>query len=139
MSTANMRWTANMYEYAIDVWGKELPHVIMLSKQSCLGYNGTIMHGELAQLVTAMRNRAFEPEEKAIDNNQEFKDDQEEQKARFPEGKNSSHVFAFEQRFPVRSLLKSFTESLTETFVGSDGICGWSPAWPYFLRLHGRP
>lgn len=97
------------------------------------------MHCEQAQLVTAMRNRAFEPEEKPIDDDYEFKDEEEEQKARFPEGKNSSRVFLCEKRFPVRTLLTSLNESPTETFLGSDGVCGWSTAWPHFLRLHGRP
>ncbi|CRG85498.1 hypothetical protein PISL3812_02552 [Talaromyces islandicus] len=101
VSTASMRWAADMYEYAVDLWEKELPHVIMLSRQSRIGGNNTIMHGELAQLVTAMRNRAFEPEEKRFDDDHEFEDYEEEQKARFPEDGNSPYVFPFEQRFPV--------------------------------------
>jgi hypothetical protein len=103
-----------MYEYAVDLWGKELPHVIMLSQQSQIGENNTIMLGELVQLVTAMRNRAFEPEEKRFDDDHDFEDYEEEQKARFPEDGTLPYVFSSEQRFPVRSLLKYCNTSLTD-------------------------
>jgi hypothetical protein len=92
-----------MYEHNMDVWEKEPPHVIVLSKQSQTGTDNSIMYGELAQLVTIMRNRACQPEEVLIDEDQTFEDEQEEQDARWPV--RSKYVFRLEQRFPVRSLL----------------------------------
>lgn len=98
-----MQWSANLYEHNMGIWKEELPHVIVLSSQSQIGTDDSIMYGELAQLVTIMRNRAYEPEEVLIDEDQEFQDEQEEQDARWPV--LSKYVFPLEQRFPVRELL----------------------------------
>jgi hypothetical protein len=99
MRTRDSRWGGNIYEYDIDFWGMQHPHVIFLSHQSDIGHEKSIMHGELAQLITAMRNRAHEPEMMEVGEDEVFETYEAEQEALFPEG--PPFVFNYEQRFPV--------------------------------------
>ncbi|QKX64284.1 uncharacterized protein TRUGW13939_11457 [Talaromyces rugulosus] len=92
-------WKTNIYEYDIGFWGEQHPHIILCSQQSEVGHENCIMHGELAQLITAMRNRAHEPEMMESGENGDFEDEEDENEALFPEG--SPLVFQYEQRFPV--------------------------------------
>ncbi|CRG83186.1 hypothetical protein PISL3812_00536 [Talaromyces islandicus] len=99
MTTGNMNWEADIYEYDIDFWGEQHPHVILLSYHSDIGHENSIMHGELAQLVTAARNRAHEPEMVEVSEDELYENDEAEMETLFPEG--SPLVFQYEQRFPV--------------------------------------
>lgn len=67
------------------------PHIVMLSQQETSGRNGSILYGELIQLIAAMRSRAhqrvmIEPD-----------DENEEPQPRSP----PEYYFKYEQRFPV--------------------------------------
>ncbi|KAL4919837.1 hypothetical protein BDW62DRAFT_199557 [Aspergillus aurantiobrunneus] len=63
-STVYNRWDTEVYEY--DMEGKRdlqssHPHTILVSTQSSNGKDQTIFQGELAAIVTAMRNRSRQP------------------------------------------------------------------------------
>lgn len=67
------------------------PHIIMLSTQYVSGQDGSILYGELVQLITAMRNRAHQH----VMN--EDVEEWEDPKPRKP----PEYYFKYEQRFPV--------------------------------------
>ena len=56
----NNIWRGEMFEYWKNSNPIYHPHVVILSRQSTPGHNGSILYGELLQLVTAMRNRAHQ-------------------------------------------------------------------------------
>ncbi|KAF5016185.1 hypothetical protein F66182_12215, partial [Fusarium sp. NRRL 66182] len=87
----NNLWTAHMYEYRKDNEQIYHPHIVMLSQQQSPGRNGSILYGELIQLVAAMRNRAHQ--RVMIEND----DEDEEPQPRSP----LEYYFKHEQRFPV--------------------------------------
>lgn len=80
-----------MYEYRKDNEQIYHPHIVMLSQQQSPGRNGSILYGELIQLVAAMRNRAHQ--RVMIEND----DEDEEPQPRSP----LEYYFKHEQRFPV--------------------------------------
>ncbi|GAM38062.1 hypothetical protein TCE0_033f08508 [Talaromyces pinophilus] len=85
------QWRAHMYEYWKDDEQTYHPHIIILSEQSTSGRTGSILYGELIQLIAAMRNRAHQ--RVMIGNN----DEDEEPQPRSP----PEYYFKYEQRFPV--------------------------------------
>ncbi|KAH8704990.1 hypothetical protein BGW36DRAFT_402663 [Talaromyces proteolyticus] len=89
----NKKWNAAVYEYRSEDDATQYPHVILLSRQSDMGHDGSMMHGELMQLITAMRNRAYQPM-KGI--NEDDAAEEDIQDAQGPE-----FLFKDEQRFPV--------------------------------------
>jgi hypothetical protein len=108
-SNGNRDWTTHdIYEYDIDSWGRQHPHVILLSYQSHIGHEKSIMRGELAPLITAMRNRAHERQMVDIGEDVEFEDEEDQNEALFPE--KSQRVFQYERDFRyVLYLLVSHT------------------------------
>ncbi|KAL5338921.1 hypothetical protein BJX70DRAFT_179811 [Aspergillus crustosus] len=51
-------WLSYLYEYTTP---PHTPHLLIVNTISCTGEDYAITHGELAVLVTAMRNRALQP------------------------------------------------------------------------------
>lgn len=85
-------WETLVWEYR----AKEYPHLILVTAQTSHGTNGTITQGELAAIVTAMRNRAQEPisfDEEDPDNPETFPNRQDPNEADLR--------FKDEKRFPV--------------------------------------
>ncbi|QKX61196.1 uncharacterized protein TRUGW13939_08343 [Talaromyces rugulosus] len=75
--------------------------------QSDFAHDGSIMHGELTQLVTAMRNRAYQPVKKRKDNDEDTYsdsndyDDDDDYSDSEDDIKPPEFAFKYEQRFPV--------------------------------------
>lgn len=62
MNNFRHRYDAHLFEYdsKLERFGGDKPHLIMLAEIEDFGFNGSISFGELALLITAMRNRAFQ-------------------------------------------------------------------------------
>lgn len=62
MNIFGHRYDAHLFEYdsKLERFGGDKPHLIMLAEIEDFGFNGSISFGELALLITAMRNRAFQ-------------------------------------------------------------------------------
>ncbi|KAF4982864.1 hypothetical protein F66182_17093, partial [Fusarium sp. NRRL 66182] len=60
------RWSADVFEYEEKPNGSPYPHVLMLSCQRNIAHEKSIMMGELALILTAMRNRAFQKVEEDL-------------------------------------------------------------------------
>ncbi|KAN0073196.1 hypothetical protein V8E54_008416 [Elaphomyces granulatus] len=59
--THHQSWdTMEIFEYERRE-GHLRPHIILITAQDCNGRDGSILLGELAQIITAMRNRAIQP------------------------------------------------------------------------------
>jgi hypothetical protein len=54
------KYSGFVYEYDSEMHGDK-PHTILIDEQSNVGHDGSIMYGELALLLTAMKNRAIQP------------------------------------------------------------------------------
>ncbi|RDW76600.1 uncharacterized protein DSM5745_06592 [Aspergillus mulundensis] len=54
-------WESRIYECGHMLEQTDFPHVILITHHSCNGHEGSIMQGELAAIITAMRNRADQP------------------------------------------------------------------------------
>lgn len=48
-------------EYDNRRYGEEKPHLVLLSEISDIAHEGSILYDELALLLTAMRNRTYQP------------------------------------------------------------------------------
>jgi hypothetical protein len=79
------------FEYERSREGRLRPHVILITAQDCNGRDGSILLGELAQIITAMRNRAIQP--RVDENGEELLPRQLE--------------FEEEEKFPVMMILLS--------------------------------
>jgi hypothetical protein len=79
------------------------PHVLLLSMQSDFAHDGSIMHGELTQLITAMRNRACQPVKTKKYKDEDVDSDSDSDDAHNAENgtKRPDFAFKYEQRFPV--------------------------------------
>ncbi|KAL4779202.1 hypothetical protein BJX76DRAFT_361998 [Aspergillus varians] len=93
-------WRSEIYEYeSRDTDGGEgfLPHIILVTTQSCNGHHGSVIQGELAAIVTAMRNRSRQPTV------WECEDSDEDMYLKFGcnELSESELCFKNERRFPV--------------------------------------
>ncbi len=105
-------WESYIFEYMATTgppnYATLYPHLIMVTFNSCTGHDGWITHGELASIVTAMRNRAIQPAP-------EFFDAQEQMDCF--EGQLNEHgsridpsrlAFKHERTFPVRVWLSRY-------------------------------
>ncbi|KAL2824419.1 hypothetical protein BDW59DRAFT_147628 [Aspergillus cavernicola] len=94
-------WDTDIYEYNMtNAAGQKLflPHTITISIQSSNGHNGSIIHGELASIVTAMRNRARQPTVWTPEDSDEEAESMTGGNQELPE---SELRFRTEKRFPV--------------------------------------
>ena len=108
------RWSADVFEYEEKPNGSPYPHVLMLSCQRNIAHEKSIMRGELALILTAMRNRAFQKVEEDLedddsdeefddddgDDDDDFDDDDQEEETE-EEEKAPKFLFENEKRFPV--------------------------------------
>lgn len=95
-------WETRIYEYdSKRPDGSALyPHLILLGVQSCNGVPGTISHGELTLIVTAMRCRAYQLAE--FDPEAVMVGDVEQSEYGNPEPAREDELeFKNEKRFPV--------------------------------------
>ena len=54
-------YRAAILEYDNQKYGGNKPHLILLGEVPYIAHEGSILYGELALLITAMRNRAYQP------------------------------------------------------------------------------
>ncbi|OKL62289.1 hypothetical protein UA08_02309 [Talaromyces atroroseus] len=87
-------WDTMIYEYDKEHFDAILLHVILLTSQGNKDYNGSMLRGELAVILTAMRNRAIQ----TVKHEEEQRQEEEE-----PEeaSKESELIFSSEARFPL--------------------------------------
>jgi hypothetical protein len=91
------------------------PHTILITVQDCNGRDGSILLGELTQIITAMRSRAIQPREELLPRQLEFEK---------------------EERFPVVMILLSLAY-LGVIQLGFNDLPLWSPTWTAFIWLYG--
>jgi hypothetical protein len=84
-----------MLEYGMENGVRVHPHIILMTVQARNGKDGSMLFGELAPIITAMRNRANQPkvDEDKVD---EDKVDEEEEELR-----PRQLEFEKEDRFPA--------------------------------------
>ncbi|PCG94143.1 Hypothetical protein PENO1_080070 [Penicillium occitanis (nom. inval.)] len=90
---------ANLFEYdsKLERFGGDKPHLIMLAEIEEYCFDGSISYGELALLITAMRNRAFQ--RYGFVGSDSESDDESPDKGNVPV--NNGFLFEHEQQFPV--------------------------------------
>ena len=93
-------------EYDNKRCGGSKPHLVLLGEIPDVGHEGSILFGELALLLTALRNRAYQP---AMFRYPDSDDDLEKEKD-IP-SEDEGFLFEDERRFPVRLSPSSYRSS----------------------------